>query len=211
MKRIANPIKTIELCSYGCGQTAKFINGSKKLMCCERSSKCEALRAKNSSGVKRAHESGLIPTDFGGKERRGWKRGKYSADFSPNGKGSHKEVLIIERSHCCEMCKNSDWLGKPITLELEHTDGNNKNNTRENLKLLCPNCHSQTPTWRGRGTNTGRKTVSDEDLLNALLKHAFVIKKSLMEVHMTPKGTNYERCYQLITDYKLKQNEPDVC
>lgn len=61
-----------------------------------------------------------------------------------------KKHLIIERDHACENCKLTEWLGQPITLELEHSDGNKYNNDRSNLKLLCPNCHSQTKTWRGR-------------------------------------------------------------
>ncbi len=52
MKRIANPIETTELCSYGCGYVAKFINGSKKLMCCKSSNSCPANRKKNSEGLK---------------------------------------------------------------------------------------------------------------------------------------------------------------
>lgn len=47
-------------------------------------------------------------------------------------------------------CGISDWKGKSITLELEHIDGDRYNNNLSNLKLLCPNCHSQTQTWRGR-------------------------------------------------------------
>lgn len=54
----------------------------------------------------------------------------------------------------CENCSIDEWLGNKISLELDHIDGNNHNNRIENLKLLCPNCHSQTPTWRGR--NKGR-------------------------------------------------------
>lgn len=49
-----------------------------------------------------------------------------------------------------ENCGISDWKEKPITLELDHIDGDKYNNRLENLKLLCPNCHSQTKTWRGR-------------------------------------------------------------
>jgi len=52
MKRIANPIQTTELCSYGCGSVAKFINGSEKLMCCKSSNSCPANRKKNSEGIK---------------------------------------------------------------------------------------------------------------------------------------------------------------
>lgn len=63
---------------------------------------------------------------------------------------SIKTRLIRELGHICTECKNTIWNGKPITLELEHIDGNNRNNSRENLTILCPNCHSQTSTWRNR-------------------------------------------------------------
>ena len=63
---------------------------------------------------------------------------------------SIKTRLIKELGHFCQKCSNSTWNDLPITLELEHIDGNNRNNSRENLTLLCPNCHSQTPTWRNR-------------------------------------------------------------
>lgn len=55
----------------------------------------------------------------------------------------------------CYNCNLSHWLNKPIILELEHIDGDNTNNTIENLTLLCPNCHSQTKTWRGRNNKSG--------------------------------------------------------
>jgi hypothetical protein len=58
--------------------------------------------------------------------------------------------LIKERGHNCERCGLHTWQDIQITLELEHTDGNNRNNERDNLKLLCPNCHALTPTWRNR-------------------------------------------------------------
>lgn len=62
MKRIAEPVETTELCSYGCGQTARFKNGSGKLMCCERSNSCPAVKAKNSAGLKRGYENGRLPS-----------------------------------------------------------------------------------------------------------------------------------------------------
>lgn len=52
MKRIANPVETSDLCSYGCGNLARYINGSKKLMCCKSSNSCPAVRSRNSLGVK---------------------------------------------------------------------------------------------------------------------------------------------------------------
>jgi 5-methylcytosine-specific restriction endonuclease McrA len=50
----------------------------------------------------------------------------------------------------CSSCRNTDWMGKPIAIELEHINGNNKDNRIENLTFLCPNCHAMTSTWRGR-------------------------------------------------------------
>lgn len=52
--------------------------------------------------------------------------------------------------HKCSNCFLTEWLGKPIPLELEHMDGNSSNNLIDNLTLLCPNCHSLTPTYRGK-------------------------------------------------------------
>ncbi len=49
----------------------------------------------------------------------------------------------------CESCNLTKWLEKPIPLELDHIDGDNTNNELINLRLLCPNCHALTPTYRG--------------------------------------------------------------
>jgi 5-methylcytosine-specific restriction endonuclease McrA len=57
------------------------------------------------------------------------------------------------KKHKCEMCGIENWLGKDITLELHHVDGNRFNNELSNLQILCPNCHSLTP-------NHGKKKPS---------------------------------------------------
>jgi len=63
-----------------------------------------------------------------------------------------KKRLIKEgiKEHRCECCGLSEWLNEPIPLELEHVDADHYNNTLENLKVLCPNCHAKTPTYRGK-------------------------------------------------------------
>lgn len=54
------------------------------------------------------------------------------------------------KKHCCEICKLTEWNNKPIPIELDHIDGNSTNHKLENLRLLCPNCHAQTETYRGK-------------------------------------------------------------
>ena len=56
----------------------------------------------------------------------------------------------------CQECGISDWNGKPLTLEVDHIDGNHQNNSVTNLRLLCPNCHSQTPTFKAKNKGNGR-------------------------------------------------------
>jgi len=55
--------------------------------------------------------------------------------------------------HQCSLCKRKKWFNLPIPLELDHINGDNKNNNLSNLRLLCPNCHAQTATFRGRKLN----------------------------------------------------------
>ena len=50
----------------------------------------------------------------------------------------------------CECCGNTEWMGKPINLELHHKNGDPRDNRIENLEILCPNCHSYTDTYSGK-------------------------------------------------------------
>jgi 5-methylcytosine-specific restriction endonuclease McrA len=56
----------------------------------------------------------------------------------------------------CSVCGIDKHNGKEITLEVDHKDGDHTNNFIKNLRLICPNCHSQTPTYKNRNKGNGR-------------------------------------------------------
>jgi hypothetical protein len=73
-------------------------------------------------------------------------------------KRAMRELGIEERCALCGI--ESLWLGEPLPLEVDHIDGNWRNNRVENVRLLCPNCHSTTDGYRGRGKGRAQERVS---------------------------------------------------
>ena len=74
-----------------------------------------------------------------------------SKDIQTN-KIRHKLLIEGYKEHKCECCGLTEWLGQPIPLEVHHKDGNAHNNVIENYQLLCPNCHAQTDSYRGKNS-----------------------------------------------------------
>lgn len=72
-------------------------------------------------------------------------------------RGWAKRYLKETRGDVCEVCGISSWNGKPLSLECDHIDGNPHNNVPTNLRLICPNCHSQTETYKAKNMGNGRK------------------------------------------------------
>lgn len=104
-----------------------------------------------------------------------------------------KQRLISEgiKPYQCENCLNTEWLNKPIPLQLHHKDGNHNNNNINNLQLLCPNCHSLTDTFAGRKLK--------KDKIDKKIRHThttnIVRKKGISE-----DGTKY---YDGYGNYKI--------
>lgn len=88
-------------------------------------------------------------------ERRIYHRA-YTLEQANNDK-TRRRVLIELRGHRCQRCGLTEWMGDIIPIEVHHVDGNSDNNTDENLKLLCPNCHAQTGTHKRRNKNGARQ------------------------------------------------------
>ena len=130
-----------------------------------------------------ANENNIDTSHFTG---QGWSKGK--VDLTRFRKGvpfsNLRESLLNIRQHQCERCKNTEWFGKEIPLEVHNIDGNRLNNELNNLQLLCPNCHAQTENWKGKNVNH-KKEITDEQLIEAL-KNSLSISEALRKV-----GVNY--------------------
>lgn len=89
---------------------------------------------------------------------RRWKNGE-EAGMKGNGISNYIKRYLLEKYD--NKCSNCEWnevnpVTKKVPLEVEHIDGDWKNNKEENLDLLCPNCHSLTPTYRALNVGNGR-------------------------------------------------------
>ena len=67
-----------------------------------------------------------------------------------------KRYLIETKGYICEICGVSEWMKQPVSLILDHINGNSEDNSIANLRLICPNCDAQTPTYKGRNRGNGR-------------------------------------------------------
>lgn len=98
--------------------------------------------------------------------------------------------LIQEKilEYKCDICLLTEWNNKPITLQLDHKDGNHFDNSLENLRLLCPACHSKTSTFRG--ANIGNVFCTEEKLIEIKPKIETIKAKLLQEKVLQSKNIN---------------------
>lgn len=99
-----------------------------------------------------AEEHGLYKPSYGS-----WKKRFELTDILegkhpqyPSSKLSKRLVKEKYLEYKCNCCGISEYNDKSISLELNHVDGNSRNHSINNLELLCPNCHSQTDTYRSK-------------------------------------------------------------
>lgn len=123
---------------------------------------------------------------------------------------THKEKrikILREQEFKCDMCHNDMWNGVPITLELDHINGERRNETRDNLRFVCPNCHSQTDTYKTLNVKgvLGKKTITDDQIIEALMQEESMYK-AIVRLDMNPHGGNYTRFRRIIKQYDLKIN-----
>jgi 5-methylcytosine-specific restriction endonuclease McrA len=85
--------------------------------------------------------------------------------YRQSGSKLRRWLLEIGRKEICAICNSLPfWLGKPLPMEVDHENGNRTDDRPENLRFLCPNCHSQQTTkkFSGRGhTDETRRHIGE--------------------------------------------------
>ena len=112
----------------------------------------------------------------------------------------------------CSICSKTEWLGQKLTLELDHKNGDNHNNKLDNLRWLCPNCHSLTSTFRGNNNNGKRKI--EDDVIVKTIKNSFSVREVLLKIGLRARGGNYNRIYRLMAKNNLsliQKNKENFC
>ena len=86
----------------------------------------------------------------------------------PDGRSDRviKRYLLEKTGHQCSICKNTDWMGDPIPLELDHIDGNSSNSNLNNFRLVCGNCGMKLPTYKSKNKGNGREYRRKQPLKN---------------------------------------------
>ena len=90
-----------------------------------------------------------------------------------------KEGLIPYK---CEICGVTEWNDKTLSLELDHINGINNDNRLENLRFLCPNCHSQTSTYGSRNQQLNESSYEINEDLRQLVEKTYDKCKSVKVV-----------------------------
>lgn len=86
--------------------------------------------------------------------------------FGTTWKHSMRLYLIKKRGNKCESCGITDWNNKPLTMHIDHVNGNRTDNRFENLKVLCPNCHSLTETFAYRNVSDAGRLRMVQSAIN---------------------------------------------
>lgn len=102
----------------------------------------------------------------------------------------------------CHRCGIKEWLGQKLSLDLDHINGDTSDNRKENLRLLCPNCHSMTDTYKSKNKASVVK-IPEENIIK-IISECLSIRQVLLSVGLAPRGGNYTRVYRIMSKYNIK-------
>lgn len=136
---ISNTGYVKKYCSRKCANSRSFSTSAKN----KKSIANQKRYAKLTEDEKRA-----LKKRISDKQKENARRKMLESDFEKLGQQLKKERILFEQDYVCDICRCEPvWNGSPLNFHLDHINGDRKDNTRQNLRMICPNCHSQTETY----------------------------------------------------------------
>lgn len=122
----------------------------------------------------------------------------------PRGKIKNFLTKVNYLKNCCSICGISDWMDKPIILQLDHIDGDRNNNTIDNFRLICPNCHSQTETFSRRKSETKIPTPKSDSEFIEVISTSENARQALIKLGLQAFGGNYDRIRKIKKEFNVE-------
>ena len=143
----SNPASTAKLLIMNCLNCNKEINRNTRKFCsseCSQEYRHKEAYKKFLTGSEEYSNGGYTPKNF-------------------------KKEFLREQNNVCAICGcGQTHNGLPLVFVLDHIDGNASNNKRENLRMICPNCDSQLPTFKSKNKNSTRRNYWKENIIKRI-------------------------------------------
>lgn len=108
----------------------------------------------------------------------------------------------------CALCNLSEWRGQKISLQLDHINGINNDHRIVNLRFLCPNCHSQTPTFSGKNNKADKKCLKCD---NTISKQAHLCSNCYHKSTTKIKWPSTDELLEKLKTMSFKQLSKELC
>ncbi len=162
-ERIAEYNKNPKQCHF-CGQNLEY--AKRRLKYCNHSCSATCTNQKRSQTRKCLHCDNPTKNEkfccykcLAAFHSNEWKQKWLSNEIRPSNRFIGRELLKIRGSKC-ELCGiENRWNDKPLTLQVDHINGNAGDSRIENVRLICPNCHSQTQFYGSKNRGRGRQSL----------------------------------------------------
>jgi hypothetical protein len=138
-----------KFCSLSCANSHKKVNKGQTYNCIHCHKECNLSSNQQNKFCSNKCQGEYI---FLNETLKRYERGEVSE------RKVLRKILTYYNGYSCNECKIINWNNKSITLQVDHIDGNASNNILTNIRLLCPNCHTQTDTFSGRNKGNGSKS-----------------------------------------------------